>query len=472
MKRVVTIVLSAVLFGVLAGGTMAGINVVSQRMIAENGTEAAIEESASGEAENAAEPESAAAERTQEEKVSTDSEGTAQLLDVSGIVEEAMPQVVSITNTMLIKQRGYSSIFDYLYGGGYTQEYVAEAAGSGVIVNKTDDELLILTNNHVIEDSTEISVTFIDGETVNAAIKGTDSTMDLAVVAVNIEDIKQETMDVIKVATLHDTEDLKAGQGVIAIGNALGFGQSVTVGYISALDREITTEEGAMSGLIQVDAAINPGNSGGALLNTNGELIGINVAKLANTEIEGVGYAIPIYKAMDVIEGLSNAKAKVEIPEEEQGRLGVLVKTIPEQYAAAYNMPKGVLVYGFDDEDGKYSAAKEAGIWKNDVITKFDGQSVNTAEELTRLVKYYEAGSVVKITVERLENGEYTEKEFEVTLGENTEAKEAADSNAEDSEARNGSGEGEERGDEPMQGENNPNGDIFDMFKDFLEQYQ
>lgn len=419
MKKVMAVVLSAVLFGVLAGGTMVGINAVGSRIIApqavvseENGT------AGSGAPDQNAE-EKAAGQNGESGNIA-DEEVQAQVLDVSDIVEAAMPQVVSITNKMLIQQQGYGSIFDYFYGGGVPYEYEAEAAGSGVILKKTDDELLIVTNNHVVENAEEISVTFIDGKTVDAAIKGTDSTIDLAVVAVKLSDIDQETLNQIQVATLHTKEDLKPGQGVIAIGNALGFGQSVTVGYISALGREITTEEGTNSDLIQVDAAINPGNSGGALLNMNGEVIGINVAKLADTEVEGVGYAIPIYKATDVIDNLSNAKTKVEIPEEKQGRLGVYAKSVTQQYASALNMPEGVLVVGFNDENGQEAAAKEAGIQTNDIITKFDGQSVKTAEELTRLVKFYEAGSKVQVAVQRLENGSYVEKTFEVTLGKNT----------------------------------------------------
>ncbi len=279
MKKVLAIILSAVLFGVLAGGTMVGINVASSGLLSQmSGTE---QSQAAGQETEAAQETPAESGTGAEASAST-----AQLLDVSDIVEESMPSVVSITNTMLIRQQGYGSIFDYFYGSGQPQEYTAEAAGSGVIVRKTDDELLIVTNNHVVEDSEEISVTFIDGATVDAAIKGTDSAMDLAIVAVKLSDLSQETLDQVKVATLHDSEDLEPGQGVIAIGNALGFGQSVTVGYISALDREITTEEGTNSNLIQVDAAINPGNSGGALLNMKGPCGG---HRLRDPHLQGHG---------------------------------------------------------------------------------------------------------------------------------------------------------------------------------------
>ncbi|MDO4265124.1 MAG: trypsin-like peptidase domain-containing protein [Eubacteriales bacterium] len=484
MKKVLAVILSAVLFGAIAGGTMVGINTLSGALVqgsADTGIKGSTQDQAAADDQKEKDPD--------DRDDADDNEVQAQVLDVSDIVEETMPQVVSITNTMLIQQQGYGSIFDYFYGGGQPQQYEAQAAGSGVIVKKTDDELLIVTNNHVVENAEQISVTFDDGETVDAAIKGTDSTIDLAIVAVPLSSIKAETMDDIKVATLHDSEDLKIGQGVIAIGNALGFGQSVTVGYISALNREITTEEGTNSDLIQVDAAINPGNSGGALINMNGEVIGINVAKLADTSVEGVGYAIPIYKAMDVIDNLSNAKTKVEIPEDQQGRLGVYIKTINEQYAEALNMPEGVLVAGFADEDGQTSAAKDAGILQNDIITKFDGQSVSSAEDLTRLVKYYEAGSTVKVTVQRLENGQYVEKTIEVTLGSNPDA--AGNGNAQNGTpdgnavpgqqpGNNGSASpqgpdgnnGQDNG--AQKGQNGQSGtdDLYEKFREFLEQYQ
>ena len=486
MKKVLAIIAAAVLFGGVAGATVLGISYVSGV-----GSNAAAQSETT--VENNTEQQTEAAKPA----ASSTRRGNAAL-DVSDIVEEAMPQVVSITNTMVIKQQGYSSIFDYIYGGGYTQDYEVPASGSGVILKKTDDELLIVTNNHVVTDSKELQVTFCDGTTVDAAIKGMDSNIDIAVIAVPISDIPEETMKEIKVAKLHDSEDLKPGQGVIAIGNALGYGQTVTVGYISALDREITAENTTYSNLIQVDAAINPGNSGGALINMDGELIGINVAKLSDTSVEGIGYSIPIYKVNKVITDLSNAKTKVEVADEDQGRLGIYMNTVSQQNADALGIPAGVIIRGFSDEaqdgyteeDIQDSPAKDAGLMKNDIITKFDNQSVSSAEDLAALVKYYEKGTTVDVTVQRLENGAYTEKVIPVTLGEkkqsdmNAQSKdqkqqkpdkkapatnspedesntqnesEAANDNTEESESDNGKSSDEE---------------IYDMFKQFLDQYK
>ena len=491
MKKVIAIIAAAVLFGGIAGATVVGVTYVSG--VGDKIAQTSETAQDSQEQESTAADENSTADNNKQSTVHNNN-----ALDVSDIVEEAMPQVVSITNTMVIKQQGYSSIFDYIYGGGYTQEYESDAAGSGVILKKTDDELLIVTNNHVVEDSKELQVTFIDGTTVDAAIKGTDSTIDIAVIAVPLTDIPEDTLKEIKVATLHDQEDLKAGQGVIAIGNALGYGQTVTVGYISALDREIQAETTTYSNLIQVDAAINPGNSGGALLNMDGELIGINVAKLSNTSVEGMGYSIPIYKVNKVIEDLSNAKTKVEVPEEDQGRLGIYMNTVSQQNADALGIPAGVIIRGFSDElqegyseaDVQESPAKDAGLMKNDIITKFDGQTVSSAEELSSLVKYYEKGTTVDITVERLENGAYTEKVISVTLGSKQDKSIASDNKQSDKKGKSDKAAKPEDNNKDEQSSDNNTQDesedesadsndgsssdaeMYDMFRQFLEQYR
>ena len=418
MKKVLAVIAAAFIFGGVAGGTILGINYLGNRNMTQQTTEADTSENTQEETKKA--PSTNIAKSS-----SSSSSDENYRLDVSDIVEGAMPSVVSITNTMVVEQQGYSSLFDYLYGSGKTQEYEVPASGSGVILEKTNDELLIVTNNHVIEDSKELTVTFIDGSSADANVKGYDSTIDLAVVAVPLSSISDDTMKSIKVATYHDSDDLKVGQGVIAIGNALGYGQTVTVGYISALNREITAENTTYSDLIQTDAAINPGNSGGALINMNGEVIGINVAKLSSTQVEGFGYSIPIYKVMDVIENLSTAKTKVEVAEENRGRLGIYMNTISKDNATALGIPAGVIIKGFSDEyvdsygleSVQESPARQAGLLKNDIITKFDGQGVSSAEDLSKLVAYYEKGSKVSVTFERLENGSYKEHTAEVTLG-------------------------------------------------------
>ena len=257
-----------------------------------------------------------------------------------------------------------------------------------------------------------MSVTFIDGTSVAAAIKGTDSNSDLAVIAVQIQDIPQETKDEITVAQLGDSDSLKLGQGVVAIGNALGQGQSVTVGYVSALNKKVTID-GVERTLLQVDAAINPGNSGGALLNMQGEVIGINAAKYADTDVEGVGYAIPISEAKEIIDDLMTRTTKIEVAEDEQGYLGIQLQNIDSRMAQAFGMPEGIYVYKI--VEGGAAAGSE--LRERDIITEFDGERVRTGEELQRLLTYYKGGTTVTLTVQRLEDGSYVEKEVSVTLG-------------------------------------------------------
>ena len=330
------------------------------------------------------------------------SSGGVFIEDVSPIVDAVMPSVVAITNTMLYQG---STWF------GQTQTYEVPSSGSGIIVGQNDTELLVVTNNHVIEGATTLAVTFIDESSVEAAVKGTDSASDLAVIAVPLENISADTKSQIKAATLGDSDSLKMGQGVIAIGNALGLGQSVTVGHVSALNREVTVD-GVTKTVIQTDAAINPGNSGGALLNSKGEVIGINEAKYADEKVEGVGYAIPISHAKDIIDDLKTRTTKVEVGEEEQGYLGIQIQNIDASMAKLYGMPEGVYVYKITED----SAAANSELKEKDIITKFDGETVRNYADLTKLLTYYKEGTTVNLTVQRLENGEYVEKEIPITL--------------------------------------------------------
>ena len=353
--------------------------------------------------------ESHASLATVEPRTDSKTQSTANVMpalqtDVSSIVEASMPSVVAITNTMVLEQRTWF---------GASQKYEVPGSGSGIIVGQNDDELLIVTNNHVVEGSKDLKVTFIDEKSVTAAIKGTDSESDLAVIAVPLSSIEEETMGNIKVATIGDSDELKVGQGVIAIGNALGYGQSVTVGYVSALNREVRSQDSVSRNLLQTDAAINPGNSGGALLNMRGEVVGINAAKYSSTEVEGMGYAIPISKAQDIINELMNRKTRLEVPEGKQGYLGIQGTNIDDMAAASYGMPRGVYVYKIV-EDGAAAASE---LREKDIITKFDGQTVRSMADLQELLTYYEGGTKVNLTVQSLENGEYVERIVEVNLG-------------------------------------------------------
>lgn len=335
----------------------------------------------------------------------TSGSASAVTSDVSEIASNAMPSVVSITN-MSVKQ------VQNFFGG--VQEQESTSAGSGIIISQTDSELLILTNNHVVEGSDTLTVSFIDKESVQANVKGTDSERDLAVIAVSLSDLKDSTKKEIAVAQMGDSTKLQIGEPVIAIGNALGYGQSVTSGIVSATDREL---EGVSGTLIQTDAAINPGNSGGALLNINGEVIGINTAKVATSEVEGMGYAIPISDAQDVIESLMNQKTKTKVAEGKQGYLGIQGVDVSEDSAEMYGMPTGVYVSEVISGGG----AKKAGITKGSIITKLEGTTVNSMDALKEQLQYYAVGEKVKVTIEvPSNNGEYKEKTVEVTLGKSS----------------------------------------------------
>lgn len=330
-------------------------------------------------------------------------------LSVSQIAEAVMPSVVAITSTSIIEQS-----MNPFFGFG---SYQVQGAGSGIIVGKNDTELLIVTNNHVVDGTTSLTVSFTNDITIERAyVKGTSSDNDIAVVAIPLSDIDNDTLAYIKIATLGDSDSMKVGDGVVAIGNALGYGQSLTVGYVSAKDREITTEDATLN-VIQTDAAINGGNSGGALLNMNGEVIGINVAKSSSSgssaTVEGMGYAIPISEAKEIIEKLSNKETRYPVAESERGYLGVKIITSDESSYEYYNIPQGAYIREFTED----SAASKAGLVVGDVIIAVEGDDVDTSEELIEIVSTYKAGETITVTVMSRDGSEYKKKDVEITLG-------------------------------------------------------
>ena len=325
--------------------------------------------------------------------------------DVSTIVENVMPSMVSITTKATVE---YINPFF----GGYVGEYEAEGAGSGIIISQTEEYLSILTNEHVVSGASEVQIGFIDNENVEGVIKSSDYNADLAIIIVEIDKIPLTTLESIKVATLGDSNELKLGQNVVAIGNSLGYGQTVTSGIVSALNREVTSDDGIRRTFIQTDAAINPGNSGGALLNMNGEVIGINESKISSSEIEGVGFAIPVSNATEIIEKLSNREYRKVVEETNRGYLGISCIDVDTTVSQTYNMPTGVFIY----DVAPNSSAEKSGLKKGDIITKFDGVDISTTKSLVDLVSRYEVGEKVNVVLYRAESGEYIEQTIEVEL--------------------------------------------------------
>lgn len=407
MKKIIGVILSALLFGLVAGGMMVGVNYIAQeRNIYSILRDSGVENPEAILSSPSAMPETEKSTQASENTVTASSQGSGKT--VAEVAKEAMPSVVAITNMMRYQQNGFS-IF-----GEVQKETELPASGSGVIVGQNDTELLIATNNHVIQDSNSLTVSFIDESTANAQVKGTDATVDLALVSVKLSDISPETREKIKAIKVGSSDDMEVGDPVVAIGNALGYGQSVTSGIISAKNRDVQTKEGVSKGLIQTDAAINPGNSGGALLNMQGELIGINVAKYADTDVEGMGYSIPSSAAEGILSSLSNLTTRDKVPEGEQGVLGIQVKDIDAQTAESFAMPKGIYIFKVLDDTG----AKNSEIQERDIITKLDGQGVYTTADLKSLLSKYRAGEEVKLTLMRQDgSGKYNEVEAKVVLG-------------------------------------------------------
>lgn len=385
-KKVALVVGAAVLFGAVGGVTMQGTSYLTGKLLGKN-TKSTV----------------GTTKTVSNAKLTTSTSTVTS--DVSDIVENTLPSIVSITNMSVQEVQNF-------FGGISQQE--SESAGSGIIISQNDSELLVVTNNHVVEGSDTLTVTFNDGNSVEAQIKGTDSARDLAVVAVPLDKISDDTMNAIKVATLGDSDSLKVGEPAIAIGNALGYGQSVTTGIVSATGRTIDGFDGEY---IQTDAAINPGNSGGALLNANGEVIGINSAKINSSAVEGMGFAIPISDASDVIQNLMNKETRSKVSDEERGYLGIKGYDVSEEGAQMYNMPTGVYVKEVMSGGG----AEKAGLTKGSIITGFEGSSISSMSSLQEQLQYYKVGEEVTLTVQIPDkNGEYTEKDIKVTLGKNS----------------------------------------------------
>lgn len=416
-KKAGTTIALAVIFGLVAAVVFQAANFAADRFLNTGKSSVQIKTTDSVNLQETASDDSTA------DKVLSDSENGT----VAAVAQASMPSVVAITT---VSVQEIPSFFGYS-----SRQYKSASTGSGIIVGDNDDELLIATNNHVVDGATTLSVCFIgddvanaETETVNAGdngdlnvedavsakIKGTDADNDLAVVAVKKSDIPEDTLNQIKIAQIGSSDDLAVGQQVVAIGNALGYGQSVTSGWISALNRTISTDDGMNStGLIQTDAAINPGNSGGALLNMKGELIGINSAKYADSAVEGMGYAIPISKAKPILEELMNRETREKVDDSKKGYLGVSLANLTTEAIEMYNMPTGAFVRSVEDD----SPAQEAGICKGDIIVKFDGQKVSDGDDLLDKLQYYKSGEKIEAVIARATNGEYEENTIELTLG-------------------------------------------------------
>ena len=416
-KKAGTTIALAVIFGLVAAVVFQAANFAADRFLNTGKSSVQIKTTDSVDLQETASDDSTA------DKVLSDSENGT----VAAVAQASMPSVVAITT---VSVQEIPSFFGYS-----SHQYKSASTGSGIIVGDNDDELLIATNNHVVDGATTLSVCFIgddvanaETETVNAGdngdlnvedavsakIKGTDADNDLAVVAVKKSDIPEDTLNQIKIAQIGSSDDLAVGQQVVAIGNALGYGQSVTSGWISALNRTISTDDGTNStGLIQTDAAINPGNSGGALLNMKGELIGINSAKYADSAVEGMGYAIPISKAKPILEELMNRETREKVDSSKKGYLGVSLANLTTEAIEMYNMPTGAFVRSVEDD----SPAQVAGICKGDIIVKFDGQKVSDGDDLLDKLQYYKSGEKIEAVIARATNGEYEENTIELTLG-------------------------------------------------------
>ena len=394
-KKWVTVVAMALVFGLIAGGTMFGVNAAGNYLAGNDSSSDEVGQT-----------------QTTASDSNSSSDGSGQGT-VAEVAKNAMPSVVTISTMSVEEMRSF-------FGG--TQQYEVEGAGTGVIVGENDTELLIATNNHVVEGATSLSVGFIDEESVEGEVKGTDVNNDLAVVSVKLSDIPEDTMNQIKIATVGDSDDLQLGDQVVAIGNALGYGQSVTSGYVSALDRDLTLTDQSgttinSTGLIQTDAAINEGNSGGALLNMKGELIGINEAKSSSTStgaaVDNIGFAIPIDKAEESLQQLMNLKTREKVDASQASYLGIRGEDVSAEASELYGIPAGVVI----TEVVENGPADQAGVKKGDILTELDGRSISSMAQLQDVLQYYAAGETVDLVVQRSDNGEYQAQTLSITLG-------------------------------------------------------
>ena len=431
-KKGLTLSLCAVLAGGLAAGSFEGVNKLA------GWSGATTVEAASNKDETTltyAKSEKKDAD-TSDSKSDTgkDTGSTAKgNLDVSEIASEALPSIVSITTKSVQEVQNYFGMYGMYGYAPQQQEQEVEGSGSGIIVGKNDDELLIATNYHVVEGADTLSVAFTDGNAVEASVKGFDEERDLAVVSVSLDDVKDDTMDAISIANIGSSDDLKVGEQVIAIGNALGYGQSVTTGIVSAKNRRMDSDNNTVTdgsddssdgvNLIQTDAAINPGNSGGALLNMEGEVVGINSAKLASTEVEGMGYAIAISDVTDILQNLMNETSRDKLDDSEHGVLGIEGSSVSSEAVQMYGIPAGVFVKKVTEG----GAADKAGLKANSVITEFNGKTVSSIDQLIEYLSYYEPDEEVELTVQVPHGTSYKEETVKVTLDENTDADDSDD---------------------------------------------
>lgn len=431
-KKGLTFSLCAVLAGGLAAGSFEGVN----KLAGWNG--ATTVEAASNKDETTltyAKSEKKDADASDSKSdTGKDTGSTAKgSLDVSEIVSEALPSIVSITTKSVQEVQNYFGMYGMYGYAPQQQEQEVEGSGSGIIVGKNDDELLIATNYHVVEGADTLSVAFTDGNAVEASVKGFDEERDLAVVSVSLDDVEDDTMDAISIANIGSSDDLKVGEQVVAIGNALGYGQSVTTGIVSAKNRRMDSDNNTVTdgsddssdgvNLIQTDAAINPGNSGGALLNMEGEVVGINSAKLASTEVEGMGYAIAISDVTDILQNLMNETSRDKLDDSEHGVLGIEGSSVSSEAVQMYGIPAGVFVKKVTEG----GAADKAGLKANSVITEFNGKAVSSTDQLIEYLSYYEPDEEVELTVQVPHGTSYKEETVKVTLDENTDADDSDD---------------------------------------------